>query len=198
MENSDSLLVKAIPGIMVAVVTQVALMTRGYLDKRRQRRFLRAELEAQVRECLSILELFLKSIDDDIPESSTGLGVGLAIYIAPIRCREEYERLTSSIKNSLPALSDQEFRSASELKRHFRLLVGYVDTCDRYFKQLQEAGLSTGVTDQSLASRREIFRRFGLEAKHNISDSSKKIKEYGFSLLASLEPKGLWIITPCL
>lgn len=198
MENSDSLLVKAIPGIVVAVVTQVALIARGYLGEQKKRRFLRAELEAEARECLSVLELFLQSIADDIPESNTPLGVGLAICIAPIRCREEYERITSSIKNALPALSEQEFRNASELKRHFRLLVGYGDACDRYFKQLQEAGLSKGVTDQSLASRREIFRRFGLEAKHNISDNAQKIKDYGYSLLESLEPKGLGILTPCL
>ena len=140
MENSDSLLVKAIPGIVVAVVTQVALIARGYLGEQKKRRFLRAELEAEARECLSVLELFLQSIADDIPESNTPLGVGLAICIAPIRCREEYERITSSIKNALPALSEQEFRNASELKRHFRLLVGYGDACDRYFKQLQEAG----------------------------------------------------------
>ncbi len=198
MESSESLLVKAIPGIVVAVVTQIGLIARGYLDERKKRRFLRAELEAEARECLSILELFLKSIDDDIPESSTGLGVGLAIYIAPIRCREEHERLTLAIKNALPALSEQEFRTASELKRDFRLLVGYADACDRYFKQLQEAGLSPGVTDESLASRREVFRRFGIESKHNISQSVHKINENAFSLIESLEAKGLGVLTPCL
>ena len=151
-----------------------------------------------MRECLSVLELFLQSIADDIPESNTDLGVGLAIYFAPIRCREEYERLTSSIKNALPVLSEQEFRNASALKRYFRLLVGYADACDKYFKQLQEAGLSKEVTDQSLASRRKIFRRFGLEAKRSISDNAQKIKDYGFLLLESLEPKGLGTLTPCL
>jgi hypothetical protein len=196
MENSDSLFVKVIPGVVVAVVTQIAFIARGYLDEQKKRRFLRAELEAEARECLSILELFLNSIDDDIPEARTGLGVGLAIYIAPIRCREEYERLTSTIKNALPALSEQEFRTASELKRYLRLLVGYADACDRYFKQLQEAGLSRGVTDEALASRRELFRRFGIEVKHNISQSAQMIKQYAFSLIESLEAKGLGVLTP--
>jgi hypothetical protein len=198
MENNDSLIAKAIPGIVVAVVTQIALIARGYLSEQKERRFLRASLAAEARECLSILELFLTSIDDDIPESSTALGVGLAIYIAPIRCREEYERLTSTIQNALPALSEQEFRTASELKKYFRLLVGYADACDRYFKQLQESSLSSGVTDQSLANRREIFRRFGTEAKQNISKSAQNIKEYAFSLIESLEAKGLGVLTPCL
>jgi hypothetical protein len=198
MENGDSLFIKAIPGIVVAVFTQIALIARGYLDEQKKRRFLRAELKAEARDCLSILELFLKSIDDDIPEANSDLGVGLAIYIAPIRCREEYERLTSTTKNALPALSDQEFRTASELKRHFRLLVGYAEACDIYFQKLQEAGLSPGVTDESLANRREIFRRFGIEAKHNISKSAQKIKEYAFLLIESLEAKGFGILTPWL
>lgn len=165
MGDDDSLLAKALSGLVVAIITQVALVTRGYLEERKRRRFLRADLASEARECISILNLFMSSIEDDLPESSTGLGVGLAIYIAPIRCREEYERLTATIKNALPALSDQEFRSASELKRHLRLVVGYADACDRYFKQLQEAGLSEGVSEESLASRREIFRRFGSDAK---------------------------------
>ena len=190
IEAADSLLVKALPGIVVATVTQVALSTRGYLENQKRRRFLRAELAAETKECMGVLGLFIESIEDDIPESRTGLGVGLAIYIAPIRCRDEYERLTASIRNAVPALSDHEFQLAIELKRHLRLLVGYADACDRYFKQLQEAGLSKEVTANSVESRREVFRRFGIVAKLKIAKSASRIMEITFSLLESLGSHG--------
>lgn len=198
MGHNAPLLANILSGLVVASVTQVSLVLRGYLEEQKRRRFLRADLASEARECIRILNLFMSSIEDHLPESRTGLGVGLAIYIAPIRCREEYERLSATIKNALPALSDQEFQTASELKGHLRLVVGYTDACDRYFKQLQEAGLGEGVSGVSLPSRREIFRRFGSEAKQKISSSSQRVMEKTFKLVESLEAHGFGLLTPFL
>lgn len=181
------LLDKALPGLVVAVVTQTALIIRGYIDKRTQRSFLRADLCAEAEECLRVLDLFMKAIGEDVPESSTDMGVGIAIYMAPIQCQCDYDRLVRAIRSALPALDSNEFEAASKLKQCFRLIVGYSEGCNRYFKQLQEASLSPGVTETSLEARREIFRRFGKRMKAEIDSNANSAQEAGLTLINSLE-----------
>jgi hypothetical protein len=187
MQDYSLLLNKALPGLVVAVVTQAALMIRGSIDKRRQRRFLRADLAAEAKECLRVLDLFMNAITEDLPESSTGMGVGIAINMAPIQCQSEYDRLVIAIRSTLPALSPNEFEAAYRLKQCFRLIVGYTEACNKFFKQLQEASLSPGVTEDSLEIRRELFRRFGQKMKAEIDSNANIAKEAGLSLIYSLE-----------
>lgn len=187
MQDYSLWLNKVLPGLVVAVVTQAAIMIRGCIDHYRQTRFLRADLAAEAKECLRVLDLFMNAITEDLPESSTSMGVGIAINMAPIQCQSEYDRLVIAIRSTLPALSPNELETAYRLKQCFRLIVGYTEGCNKFFKQLQEASLSPGVTDDSLETRRELFRRFGQKMKAEIDSSAKFANEAGLSLIHNLE-----------
>lgn len=112
----------ALPVLVVAVVTLVTLVMRSTLDDRRIRRFKWADLAAEVRAGLRVLEVFMDSCAGGAPATLRDLGPGLAITVAPIQCHEEYGTLSIAIKDALPTLSDGEFQAAATLKGCFRLI----------------------------------------------------------------------------
>lgn len=183
---TDSILDKLLPGLAVAIVTQFFIIIRGYLEEKKRRKFLRLDLKAEAEESLHIIDLFVSSTRYDLPESSTDLGPGLAIIIAPIQCQEEYSRMVATLRNSQSALSEHEFQLASDLKRNLRLIAGRTEACSRFFQQLKESESSGGVTEESLGYRREIFRRFGLESKSIIDSNASIAKVNGMKLIEKL------------
>lgn len=76
--------------------------------------------------------------------------------------------------------------------------MGYADACDRYSKQLQEAGLSKKVTTNSVESRREVFSPLGIVTKLKIAKKSNRIKEIEFSFLENLGTHAPGDLSPCL
>ncbi|WP_261789967.1 hypothetical protein [Synechococcus elongatus] len=187
---TDSILDKLLPGLAVAIVTQFFIIIRGYLEEEKRRKFLRADLKAEVEESLRIIDLFVNSTRDDLPESSTSLGPGLAILMAPIQCQEEYLRLVTAIKSSLPVLTSDEFKLACDLKQNLRSIAGYTEACDRYLKKLLEIrlnrNLNPDINDDLVGANFEIFRLFGLDSKAIIDSNASIAKANGMQLIEKL------------
>lgn len=181
----------ALPVLVVAVVTQLTLVVRSTLDDRKIRRFKRADLAAEVRAGLRVLEVFMDSCADGAPASLRDLGPGLAITVAPIQCHQEYATLSIAIKDALPTLSDGEFQAAATLKGCFRLISGYTEACNKYFRSLQSVVLSSGATEESLEVRRQILRRFGEVAMQEIEANANQARQIGWVLLEAIEDRQL-------
>ncbi|WP_208678464.1 hypothetical protein [Synechococcus elongatus] len=183
---TNSIVDTFLPGLVVAFITQVAITIRGFYEWWQRRKFLRADLKAEAEESLRIINLFVEATRYDLPESSTYLGPGLAIMIAPIQCQEEYLRLVAAIKSSLPVLSGDEFKLACDLKQNLRSIAGYAEACDRYFKKLEEVRLSPSTNEESIKDDFEKFRRFGLESKSIIDANASMAKSTGIKLIEKL------------